>query len=512
MKRALVIAFTVAISSTSFSQTPFSVLISDNFQDMDAYDMERDSSGNIFIVGGFPEHGTGIYLVNSMFCKVDPAGTILWGGKYSASDNSRLSDMTLTPDGGFIAIGSMEDQSPDYATLVVKIDQNGAVQWAKRIYDPTGKSIDNGNKVMALSNGKYVVFSTWNDWIGNWGLEISCFDNSGNRVWNKLINTDPPVTCGLPTGDGGFFAVGNDFELMKFDSLGGIQWSRKVNFSGPVYAYATDLIRTSDQMLLMVGQFHNGLYPNEDVGLVKMDTTGSLVWSQVVIKDGEDYTSHVFEEPDGYMIIGAAHYLSPVKDTTFFIKTNLTGNVTWMRKKNVGSYAHQAMQLQNGKYYVCGHTQPSGQTPAFFSLADSLELYSGCYSGAVARDTAYSATMLTVTKTLFADSTLDVTDSFTPIGSLYNSIDCNGVGVREPIPNHEVRIFPNPATSIFNLQSSSGLRNGRVEIFNVTGERVYLDAFTGKEKTIVNNLAPGIYVVKISDSEKLFVEKLTIRN
>jgi uncharacterized repeat protein (TIGR03803 family) len=72
-------------------------------------------------------------------------------------------------------------------------------------------------------------------------------------------------------------------------------------------------------------------------------------------------------------------------------------------------------------------------------------------------------------------------------------------------------IYPNPAENIFIINLKTEVRNARVEIFNILGEKVYSTAMTGKQQTINNKFHSGIYFVKVSEGDKNFIEKLILQ-
>lgn len=60
-----------------------------------------------------------------------------------------------------------------------------------------------------------------------------------------------------------------------------------------------------------------------------------------------------------------------------------------------------------------------------------------------------------------------------------------------------LNIFPNPATDICTITANTEMRNARVEISNVLGEKIYSDSFTGFTKQVQLTAPAGIYFVKV---------------
>jgi hypothetical protein len=67
-------------------------------------------------------------------------------------------------------------------------------------------------------------------------------------------------------------------------------------------------------------------------------------------------------------------------------------------------------------------------------------------------------------------------------------------------------IYPNPAKNSFRIQTT--LKNAEVEIYNLVGEKIYSGKLT--EQAINMNSSAGMFFVKVSDGENVFIKKLVI--
>jgi len=71
-------------------------------------------------------------------------------------------------------------------------------------------------------------------------------------------------------------------------------------------------------------------------------------------------------------------------------------------------------------------------------------------------------------------------------------------------------LFPNPAHDKFMIKCSQ--LNSQLEIFNILGERIYSAILYESENNIeLNNAKAGFYIVRISDGEKVYSQKLVIQ-
>ena len=89
-------------------------------------------------------------------------------------------------------------------------------------------------------------------------------------------------------------------------------------------------------------------------------------------------------------------------------------------------------------------------------------------------------------------------------------LDGGNVALDENIVNHNVNIFPNPATSTLNF--SSDYENGKLSvlILNTQGQEVRKFAFSGSRTIDVSDLSSGVYIVKIL-GRTMTTEKLIIK-
>ncbi len=78
--------------------------------------------------------------------------------------------------------------------------------------------------------------------------------------------------------------------------------------------------------------------------------------------------------------------------------------------------------------------------------------------------------------------------------------------------NKSIEIYPNPTSSQFNVDFSETVNNGLIEIFNLFGEKVFVEEIyneTKKEITL-DFLSKGMYFVKIDDGNSKYCEKLIV--
>jgi hypothetical protein len=91
-----------------------------------------------------------------------------------------------------------------------------------------------------------------------------------------------------------------------------------------------------------------------------------------------------------------------------------------------------------------------------------------------------------------------------PINLSYTSACSNGISETEI---GSISLSPNPVKSQLRLSLPQSLENGRIEIYNMLGSKVYQQGITGSRDMDMNNLETGIYIARIIENEKVLVTK-----
>lgn len=79
--------------------------------------------------------------------------------------------------------------------------------------------------------------------------------------------------------------------------------------------------------------------------------------------------------------------------------------------------------------------------------------------------------------------------------------DAGNVGVEE-VSAEQVRIYPNPATDVLNVEG-----NGNIEVSNILGQVVMTDFVSGHTTLNVANLNNGVYFVRVNGQSMKFVKR-----
>ncbi|NNC95860.1 MAG: hypothetical protein HKN92_09885 [Chitinophagales bacterium] len=145
--------------------------------------------------------------------------------------------------------------------------------------------------------------------------------------------------------------------------------------AGFQYAYgqfgidqAYSMIRTSDNALVLTGEYDvNGA----QVYLIKLDSSGSMIWSQTYGRAKEMKTANgsgnrgysVIQTHDGgFMIGGEAHSFGEGQADMYIIKTDSAANHIWSRTLggNLDEYCYSIIETSDSCFLLAGSTESVG--------------------------------------------------------------------------------------------------------------------------------------------------------
>lgn len=299
----------------------------------DASSVQNTSDGG-YIVAGYTTSNDGNVTQHKgekdfWIVKIDTNGNLQWQKTYGGTENDWASSIKQTSDGGFIIAGTSQSQNGDITNpfgntdyWVVKTDNQGNLQWQKSY---GGSSTDTANDIQLTSDGGYILIGLSNSSNGLhttaslggsdiWVVKIS---NIGNLEWEKKLgNTSNDIGQSIKqTTDQGYILAGlqiidniTKFWTAKLDTFGNTQWENLFGYSG--INRASSIIQLADGNYLATGYTNDnsnllGHHGNSDVLLVKINTTGSVIWYKCLGGSLGDQGNSVIQTTEGdYVISG----------------------------------------------------------------------------------------------------------------------------------------------------------------------------------------------------------------
>ncbi|MDD3705656.1 MAG: S-layer homology domain-containing protein [Clostridiaceae bacterium] len=249
---------------------------------------------------------TTILIPLNVQAQVHESPQIQWQKAFGGSDNTEISEVIQTSDGGYLAIGTTNSPDGDITTkqrvkepgsgfredddlLVVKFDASGNPVWHKTL---GGSARDMGYAVRQHSDGTFILagmtFSKNGDVVSNqnnpssdlavWMVKIS---DKGDILWEKVlqdVDTEARKVISLHIIDEGYLlgieGAKNGFRntyAVRLDFQGDIRWQKRL----PGY-YLHD-----------VAQLNNGDFISAGDFVAQFSQEGDILWQEPSVQDNQ---------------------------------------------------------------------------------------------------------------------------------------------------------------------------------------------------------------------------------
>ena len=294
-------------------------------------------------------------------------GALTLGG--SGSDFAKA--IAQTRDGGFVIAGytnSFGDGSGD--VYVARFNSAGQLMWVRSI---GGENAENAFSVTQTRDGGFLVVGyVWFDFYYTHSIYAVKLDSLGNPVWTKMIGNFSGNDVGrsvVQTNDEGFVIVGrsntfsgefSDVYIVKLDSSGNLLWAKTIGDGfGEDKAYS--VIQTDDGGLLIAGYTHLVDSNGADIYVIKLDSAGNLEWTRTIGTPIGDIGYSVIQTKDGgFAIAGSTQQFDQQVSDVYVIKLNRFGQVIWTRTigDSLWDEGNAILELDDSDLVVVGSTCP----------------------------------------------------------------------------------------------------------------------------------------------------------
>ncbi len=293
------------------------------------YALQQTADGGYILGGASKSNISGDKTENSLgeedywVVKLDASGVIEWQNTIGGDNFDVLTSLQQTADGGYILNGySASDISDDKTEnnlgiddyWVVKIDATGAIQWQNTI---GGNAIDEPKALTQTADGGYLLGG----------------------------NSNSPISGDKTEGHLGGFA---DYWVLKLNATGAIQWQNTIG--GDSHDYFGALQQTADGGYMLGGSSYSDISGDKTEGsngvgdywVVKLNSTGVILWQNTIGGSENDGLSSLQHTADGGYILGG------------YSESNISGDKT---ENSNGSYDYWVIKL-------APESVPTGEAPA----------------------------------------------------------------------------------------------------------------------------------------------------
>ncbi len=320
---------------------------------------------------------------NTLVLKLDANANIEWAKVVGASDErSYYTHVRPLPEGGYVLAGP----TPQSGWYVTKLNADFTIVWTLKY-----NKLDKLFGLLVDTDGNFMISGQLHAFeYGNSGAQQEFYlskinANTGQVMWLKMYgNNSNPYDYGIAvakTLDGGFLLngrVGNIelfLALIKTDNNGVGQWGKYYSSSSyPINSQNTSIVHhCSDGGFLGMSSVVGPL-GGKDITVFKLNSTGSILWRRSFGGNGEDTGGFVGEINGEYRIKGNTTIAG--QSTPFIAALNpSTGTVTWARRLNSGSPHTAGLHLiENDGIYVAGATTFSDSSYDIYFAKMDLDL------------------------------------------------------------------------------------------------------------------------------------------
>lgn len=243
--------------------------------------------------------------------KLSPSGGILWQKTIGGNSNDGISKVIQTPDNGFVIASNSSsnisgEKTEDSFGLndywIIKLDENGTIQWQRTI---GGSGLDSISEIITTVDGGFLA-------SGRSNSTISGLKTENNR--------------------GGY-----DYWLVKLDAFGVVEWQKTIggnadDLPGSIYqCLDNSFIIGGTSFSSISGEKTEETKGNGDAWIIKLDDSGNLQWQKDIGGADDDGLGWVKQLPDGSFLLSGGSNSSD----SFDITTTSHGlNDLWLVKLN----------------------------------------------------------------------------------------------------------------------------------------------------------------------------------
>lgn len=485
------------------------------------YLLQTNDSG--YVMAGAVSNGTvsphDFYLI-----KTNVFGDTLWTKTYGGvADDFCYSIEQTAVDSGYLLVGYTESFGTGSKDVyLIKTDFNGNALWSKT-YGGTGDDV--GYCVRETSDSGFIIVG-YTKSFGS-GLEdiyVIRTNNVGDTLWIKTIGgvgnengwsiLETNDSAFVLTGFTGSFGSGDaDVYLIKINSSGTLLWSK--TYGGIAVDVGYSVLQADDKGFIISGYTTSFGAGYRDVFLIKTDSTGNALWSKTYGDTLNDEGLYLKQTSDGgYIIVGYRQFSPNLDFNVYLIKCDSHGDTLWTKFFG-GTYEAglSILQAVDGGYAISGYSRLSftGYSDAYLIKTDSSGDV-GCYKNFYPTVLSTPLIFVTYPATIVSSGTF-ITNPLALIGNAGTITSlCSNVAISEIGNDNIFSISPNPSSDNLAILFERPIMKGKIEILNILGKDIYSEnIFNESKKEInINNISDGLYFVKVFSGGKCYCKKLII--
>lgn len=306
--------------------------------------------------------------------KIDPDGAVLWQKAYGKiSGGEEFYSVAQADDKGFVALGFSQSFDFNNDIYLIKTDSAGNPQWQKIITSIMSNTSDYGYKVVPVAGGSIGTGLTANKTL-NGAPVLFRIDNDGETIWSKYYTTGSKSSFRLYdaflSGDTLFACGFKDsiaticlFNAADGSPLGGVLLDdpgftamKELRFLAP--ASNGDLLLAGYVISTDTFSSHR-----QNQWVCRMSRYGEVRWSKTYSGVG---WGAITPMADGNFLLSPSIDFINFEHTPYLVKIDSTGELIWASQysKPGADLFASALETPGGDIFAVGYApQPSGSFP-----------------------------------------------------------------------------------------------------------------------------------------------------
>jgi len=350
----------------------------------------RQASDGGYIIAGYTEtFGAGepdFYLIRTL-----PTGDTLWTRAFGGVEYDYAYSVCEAADSAFVVCGYTNSFDNFNDIYIVKTKYDGDTLWTRTI---GGSFHDYAYSIYETSDSGYIICgSTQSFGHGASDIYLVKTKSNGDTVWTKTFggSQNEYGYSAVQTADGGYIVCGYtmsfgagefDIYLIKTSATGDTLWTKTYGGSGQDFGQS--VTQATDGGYIICGSTNSFGAGEYDIYLVKISSDGDLLWTQTFGGTGEEFGRSLYATPDGGCILcGSTMSFGAGDEDVYIIKTDSTGEASWTntyggtRKDGV----YSVVQTSDGGYIMSGTTTSfgAGSYDVYLLKTDSLGSVEGVW-------------------------------------------------------------------------------------------------------------------------------------
>lgn len=407
----------------------------------------------------------------------------------------------------------------------MQTDSSGNIQWSNKYGNPySGTLNEEAFDIRKTKDQGYIVTGKRINPYGkiyDYDAYLMKLKPNGNIQWTAGYGDTTGNDVGysvFQTNDGGYIMGGvtdeylgsdENMYLVKTDSTGKIEWNKAFDVS--FRDHVTSVKQTADGGYIIIGTSSGT--QDDDLFIFKLYSNGSIQWVKFYGTTKQDFAESIELTKDGgYIISGFTYnFYNNDKGDSFLIKMDSIGNILWSKTYggSLRDFGYSALQTNDNGYALIGGTDSFGGGGDVYLVKTDSVGNSNCNETSVTLlQKSYTVTSSSKGRRInLANNDVSAQPLYwtNGNGAIENQL-CLTTDIKEYKAKIYLSIYPNPATDNITIELSEPLQQTtelNLCLYDNLGKEVLCEVITNAKQQTINTscLSKGFYLVRLFDEK-----------